>query len=263
MEKKTKAAKDKQEDVALTRALIWFAAAMVLEFLLLLVNRYYVDFSADAGAIELALALEKVFKVLAVAGTAAGIVCAVLCRKRAGQQGAVSFPLLTASVVLLFVGLGSMVILRFWSAGVHALSVVVPALAVLALIYYLYQKEFFLSALAVSVGMFALWMVRQNIAAHRALFALYAVLAAAVLAVIVTVTVTARKNGGSIEVAGKKIPLLSKKGDGYTLTLASCALSLLTGAAGVIFGATAAFYLLITLAAWAFILLVYYTVKLM
>lgn len=262
MDKQTKAAKHKQEDIALSRALTWFAAAMVLEFLLLLVNKYYVDFSADAGAIAVALTMEKFFKIFAVVGTLAGIVCAVLYCKRAKEKTA-PFLLLVAAAVLVFAGVGCVVILRFWSAGVRALSVIVPAIAVLALIYYLYQKEFFLSALAVSAGMFALWMVRQNLAAHRVLFAVYAVLALAVLSAVVTVTVSAKKNGGSITVAGRKIPLLSKKGDGYTLTLASCALSLALGAAGAFLGATAAFYLLIALAAWAFILLVYYTVKLM
>ena len=262
MDKQTKAVKHKQEDIALSRALIWFAAAMVLEFLLLLVNKYYVNFSADAGAIAVALALEKVFKVFAVVGTLAGIACAVLYFRRTGEKAS-PFLLLVAGAVLLFAGIGCVVILRFWSAGVRALSVIVPAIAVLALIYYLYQKEFFLSALAVSVGMFALWMVRQNLAAHRVLFAIYAVLAVALLAVVVTVTVSAKKNGGSITLLGRKIPLLSKKGDGYTLTLASCVLSLALGAAGALLGATAAFYLLIALAAWAFILLVYYTVKLM
>lgn len=262
MEKQTKAAKHKQEDIALSRALIWFAAAMVLEFLLLLVNKYYVDFSADAGAIAIALTLEKVFKAFAVAGTLAGVVCAFLYFKRTGEKAS-PFLLLVAGAVLLFSGIGSVVILRFWSAGVRALSVIVPALAVLALIYYLYQKEFFLSALAVSVGMFALWMVRQNLAAHRVIFAVYAVLAAALLAAVVTVTVSAKKNGGSVSLPGRKIPLLSKKGDGYALILTSCALSLALGAAGAFLGATAAFYLLIALAAWAFVLLVYYTVKLM
>ena len=70
MENRKRADRKKQEDLALTRALIWFAAAMAVEFLLLLVNKYYVNFTADSASIDLALALSAVIKATTILGLA-------------------------------------------------------------------------------------------------------------------------------------------------------------------------------------------------
>ena len=64
----------KQEDIALTRAMLWFVAAMVLECVLLFLNRYYIGFRADGASIALAEALHIVVRVLAVVGLVLGVV---------------------------------------------------------------------------------------------------------------------------------------------------------------------------------------------
>ena len=262
MDKISKAEKNRQEDAAMTRALAWFAGAMVVEFLLLLINKHYINFSAESASISLALAINKVLKILAVVATAGGIACAVLCAARSRQRKQLQFGLLFAGVFALILGLGGASIVYFWSSAVRVLMIAIPAMAVLALIYYLYQKEFFFSALAVAIGLLGLWLTRRNVAGHPVLFIAYEVLAALALAGIAVFALRLKKNGGVLTCMGKKTPVFAKGSD-VTLIIASCALSFAAGIAGAVFGAAAAFYLMLVLAAWTFVLLVYYTVKLM
>ena len=56
----------------------------------------------------------------------------------------------------------SQVILGFRDAGVRMLFWLVPAWAALALVYYLYQREFFLAALVSGLGVLGLWFVRHT-----------------------------------------------------------------------------------------------------
>ena len=60
----------------------------------------------------------------------------------------------------LFLGVSGWVISQFFNdcAGIILMCVLVPILAVLALIFLLYQRECFLSTLAVSGSLFAVWV---------------------------------------------------------------------------------------------------------
>ena len=44
MDKKLNAEKARQEDSALNKALLWVAGAIILEILLVLIDRYYINF---------------------------------------------------------------------------------------------------------------------------------------------------------------------------------------------------------------------------
>ena len=57
-------ARRRQEDRDLNRALIWVGAAIVLEFLLVLVNRYYINYLTTSESIHLALAINAGLTVL-------------------------------------------------------------------------------------------------------------------------------------------------------------------------------------------------------
>ena len=263
MGKITKAEKNRREDATLTRALIWFAAAMVLEFFLRLVNKYYINVTADSASIARALMLDKVLRWLAVVASLCGVGCAAYCLFRSRQLAQFQFGLSVAAAVLLTLGLSSAAIVRFWYSAVQVLFLVIPAAAVLALIYYLYQKEFFFCALASAIGLLDLWLIRHNApASHPVLLIIYEIAAFLALAAIAVLTFRAGMSGGILKLSQRSVPLL-QKGGAPVLILISCALSLLAGAAGTILGAAAAFYLMLLLSAWLFVLLVYYTVKLM
>ena len=65
--KEQKLQREHQEDVILNKVLCWIVGSVVLEFLLLLLNRYYVNYTAAPESIALAGALRTAFKVLGVA----------------------------------------------------------------------------------------------------------------------------------------------------------------------------------------------------
>jgi len=262
MENNKKANRNKQEDIALTRALIWFGAAMVLEFLLLLVNKYYINFTADSAAIDLALALGTVIKVTTVLGLLGAAVCGFFGWKRAKCDGTFPFLWLVLTVTVLAVGISSGLIALFYRAAVELLYILVPAMAVLALVYYLYQREFFFSACGTGVGLLGLWLVRKNNGNHDLLVTLYTVIGVVVLLAILLLALYLKKNQGILTIKGRRLSVLPKNSNYLPLFL-SCAIGLLALAAGLLLGGTAAFYLLFVLLAWLFILLVYYTVKMM
>lgn len=262
MENRKRADRKKQEDVALTRALVWFAAAMVLEFLVLLVNKYYVNFTADSASIRLAMAMGTVLKITAAAGLIGAVISGVRSWKRMKAEGELPFMGIVMTTSLLAVGVSSALIVVFYRPAVQLLYLLVPAGAVLALVYYLYQKEFFFSACGVGIGMLGLWLVRKNIGTHDLLVGLYIVVGAAILLAILLSALKLKKEHGVLDVGGKKYEILPKQSN-FMLIVLSCGVSLLALLAGLLLGGAVAFYLLFVLLGWLFVLLVYYTVKMM
>lgn len=262
MENNKRVDKKKQEDIALTRALIWFAAAMVVEFLLLLVNKYYINFTADSESIRLALTMGTVLKVTTVLGLLAAVLCGVWGWKRGKKTGTVPFLYVVLTTVLLAIGVSSGLIVVFYRAAVQLLYIMVPAGAVLALVYYLYQREFFFSACGIAVGMLGLWLVRKNIGTHDLIVSLYAVLAAVVLFAMIVLTIKLKQNAGVLVIKERQYEVLPKQSN-FLLIILSCVVSIAVLLAGLLLGGMVAFYLLFVLVAWLFVLLVYYTVKMM
>lgn len=256
------AIRNKQEDIALTRALIWFGAAMVLEFLLLLVNKYYINFTADSASISLAMVLSSVIKITTVLGLLGAAVCGFFGWKHIKDKGVFPFLWLVLTATALAVGISSGLIVLFYRAAVELLYILVPAMAVLALVYYLYQREFFFSACASGVGLLGLWLVRKNSGAHNLVVILYTALGVVSLLAILLLVLNLKKNQGILTIKGNQLPILSKQCN-YLPVFLSCAFGLLALAAGLLLGSTVAFYLLFVLLAWLFVLLVYYTVKMM
>ena len=138
-------ARRRQEDRDLNRALIWVGAAIVLEFLLVLVNRYYINYRTTSESINLALAINAGLTVLQWVSLAAVVACVVwaVLRLNKGEKAGLQLTLIAGAGILLIC---SVVILHFQDAGVRMLFWLVPAWAALALVYYLYQREFFLAA---------------------------------------------------------------------------------------------------------------------
>ncbi len=68
MDKKEREALRHQEDQAMNRGLCWVGGAVVLEFLLMLLKKHYINVFMDDASVSIFLALDKVLRVLAVAG---------------------------------------------------------------------------------------------------------------------------------------------------------------------------------------------------
>lgn len=146
-------------------------------------------------------------------------------------------------------------------ALVRGLSTLIPAVAVLALIYYLYQHDFFLITLISAGGLAALYTYRKIVSAHpfriNCMFALAFVLLAAALIVLILL----QRRGGAIAQGEKKQELLPKDTN-YPLLYATCALNAVVLAVTIAMGSTLAYYLMFVLVAWLFVMAVYYTVRL-
>ena len=147
-----RAARNHKEDVILNRVLIWFGAAVVVELILLLLNRYYINITTAPGEIEFAGTLLKAWPAI-IGVTAAGTVICLLWTvfwakggKRVTLPG-VLFGIFFTGLVI------SAVTYRFYDTGVQFLCGVVPAAAVLALVYYLYQHEFFAVTVLSALGL--------------------------------------------------------------------------------------------------------------
>lgn len=254
MDKNQKAERRRQEDIALNRGLMWVGGAIVLECLLLLVNRYFINYYAhEVDAAILVHSALMFVRVGAALATLAALVWMVL-KIRKGEKAALP---LVGTLVAAELALCAHVTLAFDRAGVQMLLMLVPALAGLALVFYLYQREFFVGAAASGLSVLGLWFIRFGGVG------LEAVLCVAGVAAIALAVLWLKKQGGAIDRAdGSKLRLLSKKTN-YPLVLASCAVGLAAMLVALVAGGGIAYYLVFAMVVWLFALLVYYTVKLM
>jgi len=253
--KKDISAQNRHEDEVLSRTLLWIGGAAILIMLLLLVNRYYINYRTT----EIMLAAQLGKTVLPVCSVVSLLLClagaALAFRACKQNRGAKWFVALSIFFGALAVSIA--VIWRFQSVGVQIACAAVPAAAVLALVYYLFQREFFISALPSGIAILGLWLVRRA-AARPALIYLFLVLAAAVLIAIVFFTRKVQAAGG----LWKDKRVLSKNAS-YPMVYISAALSAVILVAAVAAGASVAYFLMFPVIGWLVIMAVYFTVKLM
>lgn len=255
VKKETREEKKRREDQALNRVLWWFGGAVLLEFFLLLLNRFYINFGH--GDTALAFGLSRMLQVLVWVSLAAAVACGLWwwLSRRKGNKTFLPGALTVVAAALFVCALVSSV----WTAvGVQFLYLSVPATAVLALIYYLYQREFFLVALQGVIALFAMWSYRKLIAAQpRLTYVLMALCAAGVVAISALAFALQRKDGK----LGKR-RILAKKAN-YAMLYAAGGVTLCALLAALLLGATAAYWALFLVVAWLFVAAVYYTVRLM
>ncbi len=259
MNKNMQSAKSQHEDAIYNRIIFWFAAATVLESLLLLLKRYYLNYKA--GEIELMAGIHQALHILIYAGLvacAAGVVWALLSRKDGKIR---PLPQIVAGFSLA-VSVCAFMTRRFQAAGMMVLLVCVPVCAVLALVYNLYQKEFFWITVLGGLTIFGLWVYRRAIETHPTIFYGYLAVLALVLVFSALLGRRLQTSGGVLAAGGKKVQLFSRS-TSYATLFATCALSALTVVAALVLGATVAYYSIFVIVVWIFVMAVYYTVRLM
>lgn len=256
VKKEERIAKKQREDQALNRVLWWFGGAVVLEFFLLLLNRFYLNFDyTDVQTAQGIAAFLRILTWIALAATLVLAVCWGLRRKR-GKSSLVLGGCTLASLAIFLCAL----VASFWpTVGIPFLYVAVPVVAVLALIYYLYQREFFLIALQGGIALFALWAYRSRLLYDniRGVYAIFLVVGVAT-GLLAGFNVLLQRFGGKL---GKR-RILSKKAN-YALLYLASAVTVLALLAALLLGPTAAYVALIGVVAWLFGVAVYYTIRLM
>ena len=254
--KEQQAQRAKQEDEILNKVLWWIVGSVILEALLLFLNKVYVNYTVEQ--IELALALRDVFKVLAIALPICFVVLLVLwlAARKAGKLVRLTGGLALAGLLL---AVCAVVVRIFDNSGVRFLYTAVPAVAVLALIYYLYQREFFFSAALSALGLLGVKLVPRT-GMSLVLSYGYAVALAVIVVAALVLFRMLQKNEGKLTVKGALVQVLPKNAN-YALMYVTCVLVAAVVAAAAVLGGLAVLYGV--LVAWLLILAVYYTVRLM
>lgn len=256
--KPTKAAREKAEEEALNRILCWVAGGTVLEFLLLLLNRYY--YRAKVSEYAIVAALDVAIKILAVAG----LLCAAAAfywwnGARKTKKGA----MLPAALGFFMLGVsaGCFAAWFFYGSGIQLMYVAVPVAVVLAVIFYLYQREFFLIASESALALLVIWVCSRGLGGRYALIA-YASVALGALAVVAAAGLCrkAQAGNGVMEVNGRDVRFFAKDANYALLYLGSIILLLVLILAAIGISQMALYAVTV---AWLLVAAVYYTVKLM
>lgn len=244
----------REEDTVFNRMLLWLAGAVVLELLMLLLKRVFVDLSLGG---DVALALGSFFGVFQIAGSPLTIVCALWLAFWLRADRNITLPAVCTGVFAIL-WVVSILCRQFYDLGVRVLLVLPAAAAVLILIYFLYQRTFFVSSVLVSGGAAALWLFRSYYADHPLRVTLCFAAGWVVLAVAAVLSWRLSKSGGMLG-SLRVMPEDSM----YAVLYITCGLTAAAMALGFLLGSAVAYYLIFALAAWLFGQAVFFTVKLM
>lgn len=235
----------------LNSALSLFTAGFVAEFYLLLINQYFVK-----GTIDQVVAVSYYLDVMVWVGlalTAAGVVLTALRGKKAAFAAVGRWVL----VLGVFFAFSSQLMRKIYPVGTTAMCILVPALMLLSVIFLLYQHEFAVQTVALSLTLVSVALLNHGAANSAGLVKALVILAAlAILALCVGVS-AAQKNGGSL----KGISLFPNGTDYrmmYAVIVFSEALIVLA-----LLVAGAAYWAMWITAIVLFALAVWYTVKLL
>ncbi len=253
-DKEKRQGRQRAEDAIFNRMLLCLLGVIIAEAVILLVKRFYIDVTASDLSIGIAAALANIFSVFIYVGlvlTVLGVIWTVLNYKKSKP---IRLPVIcTVGVACLWII--SVFAYCFYDNGVKLLIALPFAAAVLILIYFLYQRAFFVSALLTGFGMAGLWCLRQS---EGTLVKICFVLGWVILIAIAVLTYVLKKNGGKIG----KLKLVSNPSS-YLTCVITCMVVLVVTLLGFILGAGVAYYLIYVLVAWLFCMAVYFTVKMM
>lgn len=144
-------------------------------------------------------------------------------------------------------------------AVIRWLTIVIPVAAVLALVYYLFQRDFFFLTLISAGGILSLQLYRKIFLMHPTMIRCGFALGFILLAAAAVVFILLQRKGGVLPKGLRVLPHDAT----YPLLYITCALNAVLLILTLALGSTAAYYLLLVLVGWLFVTAVYYIVKLM
>lgn len=252
-EKEKQLQRRKAEDAVFNRMLLFLLAAVIAEVVVLLVKHFYMNIPSVA----IANALYHLFGVLQFAGLILAVICVIwygICRKKGCKS---TLPGVLAGV---FCALWLIALLTYQlnEFGLKILMALPAVYAVLVLIWFLYQRAFFVGAVLTGGGMAAMLVYRRYWVNHPTAVTLAFVAGLVVLAVVAVLMLKLRKTGGKL---GKL--RLMPEGSSYGICWITCLVIAAALVLALLLGAAVAYYLLFVLIAWLFCQAVFFTVKLM
>lgn len=236
--------KSAKRENSLYGATLFFLAACVAELFLLLVRKYYIH-----GFVEQALAWHQYLLAFAGVGAAVlvlGVVLSVLWK--ADERKRIVGWCLTAAGA--FFAVGSILIRMYFESAVTLLSVVVPVIMVLTVLWAFYERECSVALTVLCASLIVLWVCRR-------LFSSVTLgVPVKVLAVIYILLLGGLAWLTKNEKLGKLLPANADRMPVYV----GCGLSAVCILAGL-FSAAVAYYAMWLLGIVVFALAVYYTVR--
>lgn len=228
-----------------------FVVGVLLETYLLVVDQFY-----TRGTGAQMLTMSNVLVGVGLAGVATAVVGAALHWKK-GELHSWGVYIAGSGVLL---ALTSLLCLKVNTSAAGMLSVAVPAVLLLAVVYTLYVSDFFWLAVSLAVSLGEVWYWRRCAAVQylRLSAIVLLVLALAVVAAIAVLTVRAAKSKGVVTLGERRIRLLERDSKpALPLALhAVCAAVMLAA----VLSSAAALYGFLLLAVILFAAAVYYTV---
>jgi len=195
-------------------------------------------------------------------GVILAIACAIwafLARKQDARRGIFRIILAT-----LFAAIAacSFLFLHVGNASIPVLLVGIPAAAGLTMIYYLYQREFFFVAIMAGLGILGLWVYRADSSRYPNLFYVYITVSLCILLILTLFTMKIKKQEGNFIWREQVLSILKPEAN-YATIWATCILVAASFLITLALGAVFAYYALIVLVIWIFIMAVYFTSRLM
>lgn len=246
--------RNNEEDKAFNRMLLWLGGAVLVELLILLMQKLYVEMIFGP---ELASGLFGFFQVFSIVGAVLAVGMAVwsVINLRAGKSAVLPMSLAGAAALLWVI---SLVLFLLFDEGIRILMMLPAAGAVLILIFFLYQRPFFYNALLTGGGLLALWMHGRYYMDHPNLIRACVAGGVIVLAAAAALAFLLRKNDGKLG-GIRVLPVESN----YMMTWLTCGITAAVMVLALILGVGLSQYLLYVLVGWLFAQAVFFTVKMM
>ena len=196
---------NRQKDYVTNKLLLVFTIAFAMLLLLMNVGRMMKSTNTFLTAHLLTKVVAVAAIVLVVFGVVLSIVSAV--KKRDVSYVLLSGKNISAAALFIAICTGALA-LAFNQSTLTLLYIFIPSVVVLYIIYYSYQREFFMLALTAGVGAAGIWLLSSDLAVTKTALITGAVAAAVIL--LAVVTVWAHICGGSIKLFGKEFSAFGK-----------------------------------------------------
>ena len=232
-----------------TRALL---LGCVAELYLLMIHKYYIY-----GNLDQVLAWDSYLRVslwLGLGVAVLGGVLLYLCRRKPGWKRAVSGMVLELGA---FMAVTGGLVTRYYASPITLLAVAVPAAALMAMLWYLYDRECAWGLIVLGLDLAVLWICRKGMGnflwEKRVLVG--AVIFLICLAVLAFLTAKLAKSQGMLG----KLRLLGENFDTMPI-YAACGVSAVTTVLALV-NSVAAYYCIYIVAVLLFALAVYYAIR--
>ncbi|MBQ3054688.1 MAG: hypothetical protein IJC88_01135 [Oscillospiraceae bacterium] len=243
------------QDYVVNKILCVFTLAFLLILGLVSVSRMMSRATSFVGAFKAMPYLTAGFALL----TVACVVWAIIAKVKGVDT---SYRLITGKHLAFVFGFAALCAFLLWQVFTKGmltfLYVMIPAVAVLYIIFYTYPRDFFAVAATSGIGALAVWMISaiRNIGMYPAVLLAAVILAIAALVLCVVFTAKAQKNGGKLFGA-----LVFDSTALYPLLYATYALVAAAIIAAFVLGYAALYFAAFGLVAYLVIVGIYYTVR--